>query len=58
MTKLVNTDELAKQLGVSPMTVFRLREKGLPTIKVGNSVRFDLNDVIEWMKRGGEEKHG
>jgi excisionase family DNA binding protein len=56
MTKLVNTEEIAEKLGVSKMTVFRLREQGLPTIKVGSSIRFDETAVMEWVKARGEGK--
>lgn len=55
--KLINTNELSGMLGVSPMTIFRLREKGMPTIKVGNSIRFDWEKVKSWMESRGEEKN-
>jgi len=47
---LVDSDELAKQLMVSKSTVVKLRKQGLPTLRIGDSVRFDPNAVISFLK--------
>lgn len=55
--KLLTIKEVARLLGVSPVTVHRYkREKGLPYIKIGNTLRFDWEDVRRWVeehKKGG-----
>lgn len=43
---LVDSDELASQLMVSKSTIVKLRKEGLPTIRLGDSVRFDPNAVM------------
>ena len=52
--RLLNTDELAKCLGVPKSWVYeRTRDRtnsGIPHIKVGKYVRFNLPEVIEWLK--------
>ena len=50
MTKLLTTDELAEFLGVSDTTIFRLRQMGCPYLKVVNSVRFEPEEVMKWLK--------
>lgn len=42
-------EQVAEMLQVTRMTIYNLQNKGLPFIKIGKSVRFDKNDVIEWM---------
>ena len=44
--------ELAKELKCSERTVDNWRDEGLPTIKKGKYVRFELDKVIEWLKEG------
>ncbi|AKU43387.1 DNA-binding protein [Bacillus phage Silence] len=56
MTNMLTTDELAEKLGVSFMTIHRLRKKGLPCVKIGRSVRFDVKDVSEWIEKQKEGK--
>jgi excisionase family DNA binding protein len=56
--KLINTNELAELLGVSVMTISRLRSKGMPYMKLGGSVRFDPSKIKEWMQSREEVKEG
>jgi excisionase family DNA binding protein len=49
MPNLLTAKELAEKLSVSHMTIHRLRKKGLPVIKLGRSVRFDLEKVSVWI---------
>lgn len=56
MNKLLNTKELADYLGVSLATVYRLRDKGLPVIKIANSARYEVNEVMEWIRE--QDKKG
>jgi excisionase family DNA binding protein len=55
---LLKTDELAKQLRVSPRTIHTLRENGLPALKVGGSIRFDLQEVLAWLKAKTQQMQG
>ena len=48
--KLLNVSELTKALGVSRAQVYNLIKKGLPVIKVGYNTRFDLKEVMKWIK--------
>lgn len=49
--KLLTTDELCERLQVGRTTVWRWRKEGLPCIKYGNSVRFDWEEVLKWLKQ-------
>ena len=59
--KLLNTSELVNFLGVSKSTIIKLREEGLPIIKIGDTVRFDKQDVLRYIRKykqeGGENIH-
>jgi hypothetical protein len=52
--RLVSQEVLAHELGVSPRTVYALRQEGLPTVLVGESPRFEVDVVIGWLKARGE----
>jgi DNA-binding XRE family transcriptional regulator len=47
---LLTQEQLAHKLGVSVGTVRTLRGRGLPTITVGESPRFELAAVLEWLR--------
>lgn len=56
--KLLTTEEVARMLDVSPVTVYRYKaEKGLPFIKIGGIVRFDNEDVWEWINKHKNNNH-
>ena len=46
---LIDSDELAEQLSVSKSTIIKLRKQGLPTIKIGDSIRFEPKDVMQFL---------
>ena len=48
---LVTVGQLAKEFKVCERTVFRQIKAGLPTRKVGRSLRFDLAEVRRWSKQ-------
>lgn len=54
MNDMLNTKELAKVFKVHPLTITRWREKGLPFYKIGSSIRFDVEEVKQWV-RGQED---
>jgi predicted DNA-binding transcriptional regulator AlpA len=48
--KYMNLEELKDFLGVNHQTVYNFRRAwGLPYIKIGATVRYDRDEVIEWM---------
>lgn len=49
--RLYDINELAAYLNVSRRTIYRLLDsKGLPHMRVGYVVRFDLAEVMRWLK--------
>jgi predicted DNA-binding transcriptional regulator AlpA len=48
--KLIDQDEAAGRLGISPRTLanWRYRREGPPYRKVGRSVRYDEDDLRTW----------
>lgn len=49
----LTNEQMMDILGVSHMTLFRWREKGLPHIMEGSSIRYKLADVEQWLKDQG-----
>ncbi len=49
----VNEKIAAKEMDISVQTLrnWRCKRKGPPYIKIGRSVRYDLKEVMEYMKR-------
>lgn len=54
--KLITTKELQDLLGVSRRTIYRWIEKGLPKIKVENTLRFSKPEVEKWLLERTEEE--
>lgn len=52
--EFLTKSELAKFLKVSERTIDRMREKGLPSFKLGSNVRFEKESVLKWLN---ENKH-
>lgn len=48
-SRLSSLAEVAEYLHVSQRTVYRLLDRGLPCIRVGYVLRFDLATVLEWL---------
>ena len=47
---MITKKELSKELNVSLPTINRLMDKGMPYLKIGKAVRFELEDVKNWLK--------
>jgi excisionase family DNA binding protein len=47
--KFLTIEQVAEMLQVTKMTIYNFQKKGLPFIKLGKNVRFDKEDVIEWV---------
>lgn len=52
---LLSTREIAERLGVSEVSIYRLRKEGMPKYRVGNRVLFDLEKVMDWVE---QRNHG
>lgn len=48
---LVDKQDLARQLSCSAAHIDNLRKRGLPTVNVGQGVRFELAKVLAWLKQ-------
>ncbi|KAF1082053.1 MAG: hypothetical protein GQF41_1693 [Candidatus Rifleibacterium amylolyticum] len=46
---LMTIPELMEFLKVKRNTIYTLRNLGLPTVKIGRSVRFRADSVIKWL---------
>ena len=52
MQKLLNPEEVADMLGVKKSTVYQWTHQGyIPHIKLGNTVRFKINDIERWLDK-------
>ena len=50
--KFLTIEDLAEMLQVTRTTIYNLKNKGLPFIKLGKNIRFDQEEVIDWIKKG------
>lgn len=51
---LMTQSEVAAMLQVSIRTIWLWRKQGMPYIKINTAVRFEKEDVMEWVKSKGE----
>lgn len=42
--------DIARKYGVSRQHVYNLADRGMPHRKIGQAVRFNLDEVDEWMR--------
>jgi excisionase family DNA binding protein len=55
--QLAKVDAVVERLGVSRYRVYELARDGLlPSVRIGASVRFDMDRVEEWIAEGGAEQ--
>jgi excisionase family DNA binding protein len=54
---LWTTKDLAKILGCSERQIPRLREEGLPAVRVGGLIRFIPSRVMAWLHSRDERAH-
>ena len=48
--KFLTVEDVAEMLQVTRTTIYNLKKKGLPFIKLGKNIRFDEEAVGEWVK--------
>lgn len=47
---VLTKEQLSELLKIGVRTVDRLRKEGLPSVRVGNQVRFIKEDVLKWLR--------
>lgn len=59
MENLYTTKDMEEIFQVSRFTLNNWRKKGMPVIKIGATIRYNLDDVKEWVEehsKGGVNK--
>lgn len=51
--KFLTVEDVAEMLQVTRTTIYNLKKKGLPFIKLGKNIRFDQDEVVDWVKTNG-----
>ncbi len=47
---MLTKKELAEELKISIPTIDRQLKLGMPHVKIGKAIRFELEEVIKWLK--------
>jgi excisionase family DNA binding protein len=47
---LIDRQSLARHLACSTATIHRMLGEGMPSVRIGDSRRFRLPEVLEWLK--------
>jgi len=56
--KLIGVKEVSEILNVKPSTVYQWAELGqIPCIKLNGSLRFDIEDITNWIKSCKRDPH-
>lgn len=53
--KFLTIEDVAEMLQVTRTTVYNLKKKGMPFIKLGKNIRFNQDEVIEWVMKNNRE---
>ncbi len=48
-------EDVSEMLQVSRVTVYNLKKKGMPFLKIGKNIRFDEKEVVDWIRENGRE---
>lgn len=58
-TKLLTTKEIARKYGISHRTLesWRLNGKGPRFLRIGDSIRYDVDEFDQWTRRHDEAVH-
>jgi len=52
--KYLTIEDVSEMLQVTRTTIYNLKKKGMPFIKLGKTIRFDQDEVINWIKANNE----
>ncbi|WKV08025.1 helix-turn-helix domain-containing protein [Thermoanaerobacterium sp. CMT5567-10] len=59
MKKLLLAGDVAELLNINIDAVYRLtRENIIPYVRIGRLIRFDSDEIEEWIKKGGQAFDG
>jgi hypothetical protein len=53
-TALIDTQDLATELHVSEPTIRKMRDEGMPVIRIGETYRYELAAVLAWLRQRGK----
>lgn len=53
---LLSDKELGKVLGFSRVTLWRMRQMGMPCIQIGRTLRYRLDAVMAWLETQNERE--
>jgi excisionase family DNA binding protein len=48
--KFLTIEDVSEMLQVTRTTVYNLKKQGMPFIKLGKNIRFDQEEVIDWVR--------
>jgi excisionase family DNA binding protein len=54
--KYLTIEDLIEMLQVTRSTIYNLKKKGLPFIKIGSNVRFEQSEVINWLNKNHQQQ--
>lgn len=49
--RYLTTEDICKKFGIVRRTVDRWRKEGMPHIKINRTIRFDEQEVQEWVNK-------
>lgn len=52
---LLTRQQIAQALGCGVSTIEKLRTEGCPVVRLGDSPRFELARVLEWLRQRGQQ---
>lgn len=56
MALLLTDKELGEVLGFSRVTLWRMRQMGMPCIQIGRTLRYKLDTVMSWLESQNEKE--
>jgi len=57
MKKLLKVDDVAEITRLSSVTIYKWAEEGkIPSFRLGNRVRFDYEEIMQWIKEKKRER--
>lgn len=48
--RFLTIEQVAEMLQVTRTTIYNMKKKGLPFIKIGKNIRFDEESVVQWVR--------
>lgn len=54
--KFLTVEDVSEMLQVSRITIYNLKKKGMPFIKIGKNIRFDQQEVLDWIRENNKRE--